>query len=126
MGKTFNIVGDATFEAEDIDDAFMRLALHFASLASGVELEETIITGGQLLVEPAGRGTARFLLFAGDSANPSGGWDDFHDSFKTAKGAKAEASELTFNWVHIVDIVTQKVRWSGGRDGDGNISWRNL
>lgn len=54
----------------------------------------------------------RFLLFAGYTYYPAGGWNDFRDSFDTFDEGQehlkklTEASGYTINWGHIVDTTT--------------------
>ena len=46
----------------------------------------------------------RFLLFAGDTYYPSGGWRDLEGNFETLEQAEAAAEELDPDWWHIVDM----------------------
>lgn len=53
----------------------------------------------------------RFLLFAGDTYYPSGGWNDLEGNFETLERAEAAAEELDPDWWHIVDLETgEKVK----------------
>lgn len=47
----------------------------------------------------------RYLLFAGDTYYPSGGWNDFVGHFSTAVAALAylETVSTKYDWAHIVD-----------------------
>ncbi len=59
----------------------------------------------------------RFLLFTGFNYYPSGGWDDFANSFDTAEEAKVVGEHFINNqcgdWAHIVDVVScAKLVWS--------------
>jgi hypothetical protein len=55
----------------------------------------------------------RYLLFAGDSYYPQGGWDDLQDSFDTSQEA-IEAAKIGdsmvvkagYDWWHIIDSET--------------------
>lgn len=51
----------------------------------------------------------RFLVFAYDRYYPSGGWNDFKDSFDTYEEAEAYATSLkdnkVFDFSHVVDTV---------------------
>jgi len=51
----------------------------------------------------------RFVLFAGDTYYPCGGWDDFKDSFSTMVEA-VEAARAWIDsggsWAHVVDLET--------------------
>ncbi len=46
----------------------------------------------------------RYALFAGDRYYPSGGWEDYRGSFKTADEAMAEVTLVEFTWAHVVDL----------------------
>lgn len=50
----------------------------------------------------------RYLLFAGSHYYPSGGWDDFKDSFDTIETALSVAVNYELDWYHIVDTTTGK------------------
>jgi hypothetical protein len=51
----------------------------------------------------------RYLVFAGQEYYPSGGWDDFHDSFDDLEQARKAANEWVsdsgFYWWQIVDLT---------------------
>lgn len=49
----------------------------------------------------------RFLLFAGETYYPGGGWDDFVDDYDTLEEAEAKAKTLKENWWDIVDTTTK-------------------
>jgi hypothetical protein len=49
--KLFRIIADATFEAEDIDDAMLQMAHHFADVHLGVD--SGVLKSGQIEVKPA-------------------------------------------------------------------------
>lgn len=51
----------------------------------------------------------RFLYFNGYVYYPSGGWDDFKQSFDTLEEAKAHAAQWPGEWNHIVDLETGEV-----------------
>ena len=56
----------------------------------------------------------RYLLFHGTHYYPSGGWEDFHDSYDSVADAEAEiktrkAEEYFWDWHHIVDSVEGKI-----------------
>jgi len=46
----------------------------------------------------------RFLLFAGETYYPSGGWGDFKSSHHSREDAERAAEELQEDWYHIVDL----------------------
>jgi hypothetical protein len=50
----------------------------------------------------------RYLLFAGETYYPSGGWDDFIASFDTVAEARDAGIQHTerFGWFHIIDATT--------------------
>ena len=50
--KTFALRADCTFQAEDIEDAFKRLAEHFRALGAG-EDAPFILESGDISIEPA-------------------------------------------------------------------------
>lgn len=56
--KTFRLTADAEFQAENIDDAFQRLAQHFALLAAGGE--PAVLTAGTVLIEPVKRAISKY------------------------------------------------------------------
>jgi hypothetical protein len=49
--EIFSFKADFTFESENIDDAFERLAKHFASLSKG-ELDTELEIIGDINIEP--------------------------------------------------------------------------
>lgn len=52
----------------------------------------------------------RYLLFAGDTYYPSGGWSDFHSDHDTIEEALAAKNGLEYiDWYQIVDSTTVKV-----------------
>lgn len=52
--------------------------------------------------------TKRFLVFAGFSYYPNGGWDDFKQACNTLEEAYTVGREQkkTYDWVNIVDLNT--------------------
>jgi hypothetical protein len=52
----------------------------------------------------------RYLLFAGDTWYPGGGWDDFRGAFATIDEAKA-ADLSHYDWAHIIDLRTMTEVW---------------
>lgn len=69
----------------------------------------------------------RFLLFAGDTYYPIGGWDDHVESFDNIEEAVARASEMlastdapktsrwwnyNHDWAHVVDLEAGAVVWT--------------
>jgi len=53
----------------------------------------------------------RYLLFAGDSRYPNGGWDDFVGDYESLELATKKAIKYIENgrdWWHIVDLKTGK------------------
>ncbi|MGI3128640.1 hypothetical protein [Nitratireductor sp. PBL-C9] len=56
----------------------------------------------------------RYLVFAGDAAQPSGGWDDFLADLSNLREAVEfaranTADDLAPNWAHVVDQETMKI-----------------
>lgn len=51
----------------------------------------------------------RYLLFAGDSYYPEGGWHDFVGKFRTLKACKESLPAHGCDWAHIVDLDTMKI-----------------
>ena len=49
--KDFKFTADATIYAENIDDAFARLAIHFKALAEGQQSDVAVFTG-EMHIEP--------------------------------------------------------------------------
>lgn len=85
----------------------------------------------------------RYLVFAGKSYYPSGGWSDFRSSFDDLESATAEAARLVlepkhdenafrddgrFEWSHCVDLVTGEGQYIQ-RSYNGDVSrgpvWRD-
>jgi hypothetical protein len=56
----------------------------------------------------------RYLVFAGDSYYPGGGWEDFVDSFDSLDEAHASAAtaQEKSDWSHVVDTHTGQVVYS--------------
>lgn len=53
-----------------------------------------------------------FLLFAGDSYYPSGGWDDFRGQYLTREQAERAAASIRCDWWHVVDLSSlSQVSW---------------
>lgn len=50
----------------------------------------------------------RFLLFAGDGANPAGGWKDFVESFDTVGQAQLSLP-LRGSWAYVFDLQRQEL-----------------
>ncbi len=50
----------------------------------------------------------RYALFAGDTWYPSGGWNDFVDTYDTIADA-AFRGMGTGDWFHIVDLATGQI-----------------
>lgn len=50
--KDFRIKADAVFEAEDIDDAFLVLAMHFLDLYRNSVDAKTIFEQGEVTIKP--------------------------------------------------------------------------
>ena len=46
----------------------------------------------------------QYILFAGDTYYPGGGWDDFIGRFETKEAAYSAAAELNEDWFQVVDI----------------------
>lgn len=53
----------------------------------------------------------RFLLFAGPSYYPEGGWNDFVGDFDTSLEAKIKANEFVSKdyWAHIFDTEEKSI-----------------
>lgn len=54
MSKIFKMKSDIEFEADDIMDAFDKLAEHFNNISNGDESD--LIIGGEIEIEPLTRG----------------------------------------------------------------------
>lgn len=52
-----------------------------------------------------------FLLFAGDSYYPSGGWNDFVLDYDTVEEAKEGLSGRSADWAHVVNEIGMVVAW---------------
>lgn len=50
----------------------------------------------------------RYLLFAGDTYYPGGGWTDFIGSFDSIDDAIAATGHVQHDWWHVVDATTGK------------------
>lgn len=48
----------------------------------------------------------RFLVFAGDTSYPSGGWKDFVGSFDTEVDAYKALATINKDWCHLIDSST--------------------
>lgn len=59
----------------------------------------------------------RYLLFAGESYYPFGGWEDFRDSFDSITEATEAAGKLGSDWWHVVDSVTGQIVEQGESEG---------
>lgn len=55
----------------------------------------------------------RFLVFAGSSYYPLGGWDDMVNSFDTEKEALLFVTSIDESWYQIVDTVTGNILRGG-------------
>jgi len=53
--------------------------------------------------------TKRYLLFAGSSYYPLGGWDDFKKSFESLDEARRYIPVVREDWWQIVDTETGQV-----------------
>lgn len=53
----------------------------------------------------------KYLLFGGDNYYPSGGWNDFVDSFDTILEAmaKMDIAKWEWDWAQIVNTATEEV-----------------
>ena len=51
----------------------------------------------------------RYLLFAGDTYYPSGGWSDFQASFDTMLEAQEAGPLCGGDWWHVVDTESNRV-----------------
>jgi hypothetical protein len=49
----------------------------------------------------------QFLLFAGDTYYPGGGWDDFVGDFETVEAARNAAASCR-DWWQVIDTATMK------------------
>jgi hypothetical protein len=54
----FRLTADATFEAEDLDDAFAKLAEHFRRLSDAGSDGPEIITSGKISIRGEGTGSS--------------------------------------------------------------------
>lgn len=51
----------------------------------------------------------RFVLFAGSTYYPSGGWDDYAGSADTLQDALEVGEKIDEDWWHVVDLETGEV-----------------
>lgn len=51
----------------------------------------------------------RYLVFAGDTYYPAGGWGDYHSSHETMLEAQEVAKQANCDWWHVVDTETNRV-----------------
>lgn len=63
----------------------------------------------------------RFITFTGNTYYPSGGANDFLDSFDTAdeailEGKKACGEDCTIDWWHVYDTEENKIIYPDGTD----------
>ena len=62
----------------------------------------------------------RFLVFAGTTYYPSGGWHDLHSTHDSAEEAVSAVNqhvgEDSLGWSHAVDTSTAKVIYRAGND----------
>lgn len=54
----------------------------------------------------------RYFVFAGERYYPSGGWNDFVNSFSSLEVAKEAALATKEDWAHVVDSETGRVVFS--------------
>ena len=61
----------------------------------------------------------RYLVFAGDTYYPAGGWDDFYESFDTLTDALDGLIHASKDWGQIVDSQTGTIvkRYTFPTDG---------
>ncbi len=72
----------------------------------------------------------KFLLFAGETCYPDGGWSDFVGAFDDEQAAIAEGRRLMSNvagyrnWFHVVrtDLASYEIVYDGLMLADGSIS----
>ena len=57
-----------------------------------------------------------FLVFAGSFYYPSGGWDDYQETFETAEEAVRYAKSLYEDWWHVVELGKGEVFWGKRND----------
>lgn len=68
----------------------------------------------------------KYLLFAGDTYYPSGGWDDFVGAFDSIDAAKAGVDPKC-GWAQVVDMNTlNEVAALGYWGHRGSKEWRDL
>lgn len=48
----------------------------------------------------------RYVIFAGDTFYPGGGWDDFHSWHDTIEEAIEAAKTVTTDWWDCIDLTT--------------------
>ncbi len=58
----------------------------------------------------------RYLVFAGDTYYPGGGWADFKGSFESLKEGMDAAFKARADWAHVVDSTTGERVSSFGED----------
>lgn len=59
-----------------------------------------------------------YLLFAGYTYYPDGGWGDFHGKYETEADAVEGANKALddgCDWWHVVDMATMKITKNGKR-----------
>jgi hypothetical protein len=59
----------------------------------------------------------RFLLFAGDTYYPSGGWRDFQGDYESVEDAfrSLARKRSSFEWYQVVDWKTREIVDAGAR-----------
>ena len=51
-----------------------------------------------------------FILFGGDRYYPSGGWEDYVNSYETLEEARMYAKDR-YDWWHVLDLTTKTIVW---------------
>ena len=63
----------------------------------------------------------RYLVFAGDTYYPSGGWEDLKKSFNkedvAVSWAEGWVEADALHWAHIVDTEAQTIIWDSTKKG---------
>jgi hypothetical protein len=53
-----------------------------------------------------------YMLFAGDTYYPGGGWNDYQESFSSTEEAIEYLARISYQWAHIVDSINKEMVWS--------------
>ena len=56
-----------------------------------------------------------YILFAGSTYYPSGGWNDFHGLFNSVEAAVEHVANTNCDWWHVADALEQRIVKEGKR-----------